>query len=753
MKSRVPVAPQAAKIDSRTDGASRAASFGHRNIGAARTVAFDDRATVASQATRIDTASSGRTVVSSPTTSPQRKMVAAGSAHVGPSSPRKITSPTRATVKDSALRRARAFQTTTKSGRLSFVDITGDELGDEPDLRFTTRNAQLLRLINSTARQDALRLKEEEEKQQSERSSFVKRSAGSTFRGLQNIVVNAAKKVIKVKNVISTWEQEHEEDIRRKTNFQIKKAHEMEKKVEKQTEDSWMSLFSDIVMVGESDAKCKWKAATKKIKMDEPEKKPQFKKQRTVKVTFDKKSSFQPSKFYKKAHAIIGMGGMLTSFRKAHTGEKNSNTEQREVDDSSYNDSMDEEDEYRPPTRSTQMAILEEDSDEDNFDYSYLDAPFDDDSEIVVDLHSKVVKGLQARYSVTAESAAAAAASFQKAKTEKIFKVQDSLRNARAEQAFSKQRTDDEKREHEVLYGMPHHFLFGYDHSKTGKFYSDLDSLAGRSTATPGSPHMEQQTLLLHKERKERAQRMVAYEADAARSPGMQRRTERCLCIGEIKDPSRMAPEFWTPYDHLALRPLSPEEDQELEGPSDVAEDFPEEFLCEAIALLSGDDIAKMFADLEATGGVKCPENGVALLDQLFLGIHDDKLWPLQWTICQWVLADLHSRMLNHIRDTRGLLAVKPKTDEEDRSLELSKAFRRRLAEVRKLLRRHQDRAPDEVLDLMVKAKEKEQADANVPKGGWKHCYFPYAARRPRVVRDPSLADTVAPIWPMAQVL
>lgn len=340
------------------------------------------------------------------------------------------------------------------------------------------------------------------------------------------------------------------------------------------------------------------------------------------------------------------------------------------------------------------------------------------------------------------------------------------IKSARAQDVYAQ---DDPKHNHEVLYGPP---------SKT------------RLATGPRPAQMD-----AYKHCRDRARRM-ATRKEAKRqevvegSPVALQTTERRLRIGEFVGPSLLAPEALEPDHHKFLRPLTPEEDQEATD----SENFPEELLCDAIAVLSERDVVRLFQELDAAAGAKRPENGLALLEMLFLGphAHRPELFPLQWSICQWVLSDLHRRMIDHIRTTKGVLHVGDRTVQSDSSAaELGETFRRRLVKVQELIKKHQERAPNDALNAMamneqhvrdvVSHKSKKRYAPNsststdftgistacTSTDSWtpgirrkqkpiKTCIFPYAPQRPSMFSDSFLRpdkEMVAPIWVKAQTL
>lgn len=195
----------------------------------------------------------------------------------------------------------------------------------------------------------------------------------------------------------------------------------------------------------------------------------------------------------------------------------------------------------------------------------------------------------------------------------------------------------------------------------------------------------------LLKERAARlAQREVAELAEAQQVQHPQLSIHRRLGIGDFHGPSRLQCEVWEdeePHDDFFDPAI-------LKPQVSVVHEFPSELVCNAMTKLSADDIALMFSDVGAPPELNRPESGLELLERLFGGVHSSKQFPLQWLICEWVLKDLHGKMLHCIRNQRGVLS------EESGSMmghSSGDSFRKHLREVQETLSHHYTLAPDSV--------------------------------------------------------
>jgi hypothetical protein len=194
---------------------------------------------------------------------------------------------------------------------------------------------------------------------------------------------------------------------------------------------------------------------------------------------------------------------------------------------------------------------------------------------------------------------------------------------------------------------------------------------------------------------KERAARMAMREAEEFEHfygyyPYGVMQTRRRLGISEHVSPSRLAAEVWDEETHDNL--FDP--DDAFNPSISAVNQFPSELVCKTMSKLSVDDVARMFSDIRAPPNVSRPENGLELLERVFGGVHNEKQYPIQWLICEWVLKDLQSRMLQSIRQQRGTLS-------QDSGLMLGHAsgesFKKQLHEVQETLSRHYTMAPAKI--------------------------------------------------------
>lgn len=686
------------------------------------------------------------------------KVVDAARVHAGPGRPteravgassrekteQRPPAPLGNTASLAASRRAK-FQTKASSNSsLSYVNLSpaifdsnDDATRDKGESSILYSHAAMVRLINSTARSANLKAKI----QQSEQQQVTPRSVGSVFRGIHHTVVKAAKSVVKATTAI-------------KTMVESVPYHEVEYEVdeEDEAEDAWMALFSEIKHVGEESGKMwngvRWRAGL--IRHNQALQKGKIRK--TVFLARGSSKSFTPSKFYQKSQTLIGIDRVM------HVNSFRDSIEETEEDDSTLADGSS----GRTSVRQSLTQSRTGRSIPDSVDPGNTEADDEESSDHVAPLQSRYQPS--SHHFLDAGSEARRSSGFAAA-LKAIAKIK---RRARSTMHYH---DNDDKRLSDFLLGSMGHDeksqkkSLALDTPDTGLV---LDSWSSHDTAVPSgrlSPGYNEEQKLVNKEQRERAARMAARERSelktaqgthGARVARAKPRyfhsphAERRLGICEFKGPSLLAPEALEPDDHEFLRPLSPDEHETY-----TPEDFPEEILCEAVTLLSRADIERMFSELQATAGAKCPENGLALLEHLFLGptAARPELWPLQWTICQWVLLDLHSKMMHQVRDKNGLLS----TDHSDAT---HAVFRQRLIEVQMLLKRHQDRAPPHVLDAMVKNHPAKNVGSSKPyqemstdlagQNQCNHCFFPYAAQRTRVLK---LKNLPVPIWQTSKAL